>query len=194
MIQMKSFSGGVLTLGTPEYEEYEREYEKNLTQSYDDYRTNGHEWCWGLVGNIKQTREYGESHEIRKGTKNFSGGAKVFIAPVQWGDGGENVVVIGVPRYSKRNIEIIIRSKDIENYRLKKVYKPEIIKLMCSSEHHWWNDTEQDRDRIIEYLEYLVPEQAQKERERLENDDLDSESDDEISSKGGTKVVTDHNI
>ncbi len=169
MIHMKRYANPY-RYGTPEYDEYEIEYKKTKVKSYDDYVEKGHEWCWGLVGNIKQEREYGEDHEIRTGTKCFSGGAKVYIAPVQWGDGGENVVVIGVPRYGKRNIEIITRSNYIENYRMKKVYKPEIIKLMCSSEHYWWNDTDQDREQIISYLRYFNPEEAIKETERLENE------------------------
>ena len=156
-----------------EYKEYEKEYEKTLIKSYEAFQAGGHEWCWCLVGNVKEQREYGEDHEIKKGTKAFSGGAKVHIAPVQWGDGGENVIVIGVPRYGKSNIEIIMRSKDIENYRIKKVYKPEILKLMCASEHLWWNDTDKDRDRIVEWLDYLAPEEAKRERERIEADDND---------------------
>lgn len=166
MIQHLSNNPG-RPMSLEEYKEYEKEYEKTLIKSYEAFQAAGHEWCWCLVGNIKEQREYGEEHEIKKGTKAFSGGSKVHIAPVQWGDGGENVIVIGVPRYGKSNIEIIMRSKDIENYRLKRVFKPEIIKLMCASEHLWWNDTFEDRDRIIEWLDYLAPEEAKKERERI---------------------------
>ncbi len=157
--------------GTPEYKEFDMEYEKVIARSFDYYTENGHEWCWGLVGNIKLEREYGEDHEIKAGTKHFSGGSKVYIAPAQWGDGFDNVVVIGVPRYGKRYIEIITCSKYIENYRLKKVYKPEIIKLMCSSKRRWWNDTDLDRKEIISYLKTLNPEEASKETEKLENED-----------------------
>lgn len=166
MIPMKIFHPE-MPYGSAEYIEYEREYEKSLIKSYEAFQAGGHEWCWGLVGNIKQQREYGEDHEIKNGIKAFSGGSRVHIAPVQWGDGGENVVVIGVPRYGKSNVEIIIRSKYIENYRIKKIYKPEILKLMCTSEYSWWNDTDWDRDTIISELDYLAPEEAKKERERI---------------------------
>ena len=174
MIQATEFYSEKTQFTNSEYEEYLKEYEKTLARSWNEYRERGHEWCWGLVGNIKQEREYGEEHEIRKGTKRFSGGAKVYIAPVQWGDGGENVVVIGVPRYRKSNIEIITRSKYIENYRMKKVYKPEVINLMCASKHHWWNDTDHDRREIIKYLEYLNPGEAKKEYEKMNNEELAS--------------------
>lgn len=170
MIQCLQINSG-RPMSLEEYKEYEKEYEKTLIKSYEAFLADGHEWCWCLVGNVKEQREYGEDHEIKKGTKAFSSDSKVHIAPVQWGDGGENVIVIGVPRYGKSNIEIIMRSKDIENYRLKRVYKPEIIKLMCASEHLWWNDTAEDRNRIIEWLDYLAPEEAQKEREKIEAED-----------------------
>ena len=176
MIQTIELSSEEKVFTSSEYEEYMKEYAKTVANSWDDYREMGHEWCWGLVGNIKPEREYGEDHEIRRGTKHFSGGAKVYIAPVQWGDGGENVVVIGVPRYRKSNIEIITRSKFIENYRMKKVYKPAVINLMCSSEHYWWNDTDQARKEIIKYLEYLNPEEAKKEYENLKNEEVVSKS------------------
>ena len=45
-------------------------------------------------------REYGENHEVKLGTKHFSPGTKVYCAPGHWGDGGENIVVIGKHRGS----------------------------------------------------------------------------------------------
>ena len=89
MIQHLSNNPG-RPMSLEEYKEYEKEYEKTLIKSYEAFQAAGHEWCWCLVGNIKEQREYGEEHEIKKGTKAFSGGSKVHIAPVQWGDGGEN--------------------------------------------------------------------------------------------------------
>ena len=47
---------------------------------------------------------------------------------------------------------------------------------MCSSEHYWWNDTDQARKEIIEYLEYLNPEEARKEYEKMKNEEVISES------------------
>ena len=38
-------------------------------------------WRWCLVGNIIEKHPYGEEHEIRYGSKHFSGGTKVYIAP-----------------------------------------------------------------------------------------------------------------
>ena len=135
------------------FEAFEETYRTAVAESYEQYIEHGHSWCWSLVGNIVQEHEYGEERAIKYGTKHFSRGTKVFIAPAQWGDGYENVVVIGLPRYGRRYIEIIMQSKYIKDYRIKKVYKPAILKRMCSSRYLWRGDTEKDRKRIIKYLE-----------------------------------------
>ena len=150
-------------------EEYEEKYKTTIVESYEDFIKQGHSWCWCLVGNIVQEHEYGEEHEIKQGTRHFSRGTKVFLAPVQWGDGYENVVVIGLPRHRNKYIEVITRYIYIENYRMKKIYKPEILKRMCSSQYRWWGDTEEDRREIIKYLETRSPEEAKKQKELLEN-------------------------
>ena len=107
------------------------------------------EWRWCLVGNVVETREYGEGHEERNGVKRFSGGTKVYIAPAQWGDGFENVVVLGKPRGRKGGlIELVIRRKHIENYRLKKVFDPGVLRKINSSKHSWWENTDADRECI----------------------------------------------
>ncbi len=149
------------------YEVYHKIQDETEARTYDTFLANGHEWSWCLVGNVVKEREYGENHEIRNGVKQLSGGTKVFVAPVQWGDGGEDVVVIGMHRYGKRYIEIIIPSRHIENYRMQKVYKPAVLKLMCASRYEWWGDTLRDRERIINYLNYRAPEEAAKERDLL---------------------------
>ena len=43
------------------------------------------EWVWGLIGNIVEEHEYGEAHEIRRGTKQFRAGTKVFLSCSHWG-------------------------------------------------------------------------------------------------------------
>ena len=118
--------------------------------SYEEYINQGHTWCWCLVGNIAEQHEYGEEHEIKYGTKHFSRGTKVYLAPAQWGDGYENIVVIGMPRHQKKFIEVITRSKYIENYRMQKVFQPAVLKKMCSSQYSWWGDNEHSKLKIIE--------------------------------------------
>lgn len=114
------------------------------------------EWRWCLVGNIVETREYGENREIRNGTKRFSGGTKVYIAPAQWGDGFENVVVLGKPRGRKGGlIEVVTDRKYIENYRIKKIFDPGVLRRIKNSEHSWWDNTDAARDCIKRLAESL---------------------------------------
>ena len=149
-------------------DEFYEKYKATIAESYEVFTEQGHSWCWCLVGNIVQEHEYGEEHEIKYGTKQISRGTKVFLAPIQWGDGYEYIVVIGKPRYGSKYIEVVTRSKYIENYRMKKVYKPAILKRMCTSQYRWWGDTGKDRKEIIEYLEILSPEEAKRQKELLE--------------------------
>ena len=75
-----------------------------------------YEWQWCLVGNIVKEHKYGENHELRYGNKQFRPNTKVFVNLVYGGMGHESVLVIGIPRYSKRYIEIVIARKYIENF------------------------------------------------------------------------------
>ena len=113
------------------------------------------EWIWCLVGNIKSTHEYGENHEIRHGSKQFSGGTKVYCYPSHWGDGYENIHVIGKPRKSRNLIMIVIKRKLIENFRLKKVYDKRVIEEMFCGSWHGWDNTDESRDYINKMLTWL---------------------------------------
>ena len=108
-------------------------------------------YCWSIVGNIVENHKFGEQHEIRNGTKHFRPGAKVYIAPIQWGDGGEDVVVIGLPRHSKKLIEVVMRSDYITNFRVKRVYSPAVLQKMQTSQYRWWGAAENDRIQILQH-------------------------------------------
>lgn len=142
------------------FEEFNERYSAAVAESYEEFVRRGHSWCWGLVGNIVEKHEFGEAREIKYGTKQFSPGTKVFIAPAQWGDGYEKVVVIGLPRHGRGYIEVITQAKYIEHVRLKKVYQPAVLKRMCASPYLWWGDTDEDRKRITKYLESAAPEET----------------------------------
>lgn len=107
--------------------------------------------CWNIV----DSHLFGEEKETRYGTKSFSGGTKVYVAPAQWGDGFEKVCVIGKPRHAFRLIEIVIKSDNIENFRLKKVFTPSVLKLMGKSAHTWWGNTDEDKKNILTLVNSL---------------------------------------
>lgn len=140
--------------------EYKIDYSKKQPDDNyvidDEYRNNEIEyvgWRWCLVGNIVDKRIYGQDHEIKYGTKHFSPGTKVYIAPNQWGDGGENLVVLGNPRHKKGLIECVIRRDYICNFRLKKIYPSLVLDRMDNSEYEWWGNDDEWKKCIISVAE-----------------------------------------
>ena len=85
------------------------------------------EYLWCIVGNIVDKRTTGEEKEIKHGTKHFRPGAKVYCIPEFGGVAHEIMRVIGQPRKSNKMINIIIRTKNIKNFRLQKVYSPTLF-------------------------------------------------------------------
>lgn len=85
------------------------------------------QWC--LIGNIVDERPYGEGgQEKRSGSKHFAPGAKVYCLPAQWGDGYDQIIVIGRHRGSKHFKTMIISSIWVTNWRAKVVYNPEVLR------------------------------------------------------------------
>ena len=99
-------------------------------------------WIWCLVGNVVKERPYGPNHEVRRGTKRFAPGTKVYYYPVKWGDGYERIYVLGKPREKYDLIRLIMPRKYIENFRLQKVYNPQVIERMNPSptQRTMWTD------------------------------------------------------
>lgn len=87
------------------------------------------QWC--LVGNIIEERPYGPGgQEVRRGTKHFAPGTKVYCLPAQWGDGYEQILVIGRHRGSKKWVTMVISSDWVTNWRAKLVYEPAVLRRL----------------------------------------------------------------
>lgn len=130
------------------------------------YKTEEPEWVWALAGNIVEEHKYGPEHEIRKGTKHFGPGTKVFLS--RWGyDNG--IPVIGHPRHGKKYITVFVRYNQIENFRLQKIYKPEILKIMAKEQNlaSFYDNSDNSRLDIIKRLDWLNPDEAKKERMKI---------------------------
>lgn len=69
-----------------------------------------------------------------------------------WGDGGENYPVIGLPRHGKHLITIVMPSKYITNFRIQKVFNPAVLKEMERDGYYWFSNSDQDRDDLLRYL------------------------------------------
>lgn len=145
---------------------------KNLNGQEREEDASEQEWQWCLVGNIVGAHPYGETREVRYGNKQFRPNAKVYVNLVYGGMGHESILVIGMPRHLKKYIEIVIARKYVENFRLRKVFQPAVLKRMEQSKWDWWGNTDQARDRIIKVLEWLNPEEAERAKEKLPKADF----------------------
>lgn len=131
-------------------------------------------WIWCLVANVRDYPVdvfFNVVETKRRGTKHFGPGTRVYVYPIQWGDGWERVMVIGRKRGTRRLIRKIMAGDMLDNYRLKKVYSPTVISWMCGKRFEliknranepWggdelpyggWDDTEKSRREIEEMVD-----------------------------------------
>lgn len=89
-----------------------------------------------IVANVAQETSHGEGGlDIRKGLRHFAPGAKVWIAPLAWGDGGEHVIVAGRHRgNSRRYMRIVIESRFLVNFRVRAIYSPALVRALTAAE------------------------------------------------------------
>ena len=118
------------------------------------------EWC--IVGNIVDKHLYGMAKEIKHGTKQFRPSAKVYCMPEFGGMAHEEIRVIGKPRKQNRLINIVMRTKNIKNFRVQKVYNPK-IQFDIGSHVYYWNNRRSENelknlDDMAEYLNTLTEE------------------------------------
>lgn len=104
-------------------------------------------WC--ATASIKKEILFGEEHILRKGTKHFRGGAKVYIA-YAYGGMCDNATVIGHHRSNSRYIKITMPVRHLENFRLELVYSPKVIELINK------NSEETHTEYTKEYVDYLI--------------------------------------
>lgn len=89
---------------------------------------------------------------MRRGTKHFSPGAKVYCFPALWGDGYENVQVVGRHRGSHRYFKMIMSARYLTNWRADLVYSPHVIREF---EGHW--DGSEKSKELAELVVSKVP-------------------------------------
>lgn len=91
------------------------------------------ESVWCVVANVVTERGYGPNGtEFRFGTKHFRPGAKLQIIDAYAGT-CENVIAIGHHRGSNRYCKMVVSIRHLENFRVKLVYSPEVVRL--ANEH-----------------------------------------------------------
>jgi hypothetical protein len=90
---------------------------------------------WSVVANVAEEQPFGPGGtDIRRGTKHFAPGAKVYCFPALWGDGYEAIQVVGHHRASHRFVTMVMPSKRLTNWRVDLVYSPHVIAELSG---HW---------------------------------------------------------
>jgi hypothetical protein len=82
------------------------------------------------VGNVVVERLHGSEGEVRRGTKHFSPGTKVYLVDAYWGMGGETVTVLGLARRPKRWIGVDVGARVVENWRAKLIHDPGVLRRL----------------------------------------------------------------
>ena len=133
---------------------FRKDIVENINSDIDDKPLDDQsKFIWCLIGNIVDDHFTGTDKEINYGTKHFSPNTKVYCFPTLWGDGFENIKVIGRHRKTSRNVCMVMPSKLITNWRVQKVYRPYILNVMQSQ--HGWTNSEKDKETILEMLKWL---------------------------------------
>ena len=105
-------------------------------------------WRFGVVGNI--THEHiGEDGNKYYGTREFSGGTKVYIDGKNWNNYPRSeIVVIGLNRFKKYEI-VAVPPSLIENVRFQVFRLPIVLRILDSIEDtdgwHWWGRLSVDK-------------------------------------------------
>lgn len=90
--------------------------------SFDD---EGKYFIYCIVANIIGKHYYGEDKRIKQGTRHFRSGAKV-ICNFEWKSG--KVIVTGKSK-NGRYRTVIMNPNMLKNFRVAKIYTPQIIKI-----------------------------------------------------------------
>lgn len=88
---------------------------------------------WGVAANISRDVVVRQAAGTKRpGTRHFVPGAKVWVLPVMWGDGGEKRYVVGTRRGTggRSLIRQVLNTDYLVNLRVKPVHSPAIYATM----------------------------------------------------------------
>lgn len=86
-----------------------------------------------VVANVAGETAHGEGGlDIHRGLKHFAAGAKVWVLPPQWGDGGTDVIVVGYHRGTRGRglARMVIPRRHLTGFRVRAVYSPAVIRQL----------------------------------------------------------------
>ena len=94
-----------------------------------------------VVANVTQWTAHGEGGlELQRGLRHFPPGAKVWVLPVMWGDGGANVIVVGHHRGTRGRgyTRMVIARRHLADFRVQGIYSPALLEAIAAP----WRDLE----------------------------------------------------
>ena len=104
-------------------------------------------WRFCVSGNIVKSH-IGEDGVTYYGTKEYTGGTKVYIDGKNWAEGMQTINVIGLNRFKRFELARV-DTKLIENVRFQTVHNPIVLRIIdylaCIEGWNWWERTAQDK-------------------------------------------------
>ncbi|WP_194894374.1 hypothetical protein [Catenulispora pinisilvae] len=121
--------------------------------------------AFGVAANVRRELGRGDGGlDIQRGTKHFAAGAKVWVLPPSWGDGGVQVGVVGRHRGSRGPyILLVMPRRHLENFRVQGVYSPTLLtamtKPMRQRERSFgtWDDRESAEQAVATWNQPTMP-------------------------------------
>jgi hypothetical protein len=87
-----------------------------------------------VVANVAEETASGEGGlEVRAGARHFAAGAKVWVLPPQWGDGGDQLIVAGHHRGTRGRrglARMVMPRRHLTGFRVQGVYSPAVIRAL----------------------------------------------------------------
>jgi len=87
-----------------------------------------------VAANVAEETASGQGGlEVRAGVRHFAAGAKVWVLPPQWGDGGDQVIVAGYHRgtHGRRGLaRMVMPRRHLTGFRVQGVYSPAVIRAL----------------------------------------------------------------
>jgi hypothetical protein len=119
---------------------------------------------WSVKASIVEDRAFGPlGLERRRGSKHLRAGAKVWAIDAFWGEGGEQVTVIGRHRASLRYSRLVVPAHHVTAFRPQLIYSPTVLALVAEHfVHNPWPGTQEAAANLATNLAAV----AEKMRER----------------------------
>ena len=86
-----------------------------------------------VVANIAEQTASGEGGlDLRRGAKHFAAGAKVWVLPPQWGDGGDQLIVAGYHRGTRGRglVRMVLSRRHLTGFRVQAIYSPAVLRAL----------------------------------------------------------------